>query len=95
VWLQDDALWMRMDEAHAPSVLMSSADVPLPGIMNRLNVAAASAAALAEGAEPERLAEAVRRFEGVPHRLELVLHRDGVKYYNDSVSTTPESTLAG
>jgi UDP-N-acetylmuramoylalanine--D-glutamate ligase len=38
--------------------------------------------------------EAIRDFTGVPHRLELVRERNGVKWYNDSIATTPERVVA-
>jgi UDP-N-acetylmuramoylalanine--D-glutamate ligase len=41
------------------------------------------------------MASAVRDFRPVPHRLELVATVGGVAYYNDSIATTPERTLAG
>jgi UDP-N-acetylmuramoylalanine--D-glutamate ligase len=41
------------------------------------------------------MASAVRAFRPAPHRLELVASVGGVDYYNDSIATTPERTLAG
>jgi UDP-N-acetylmuramoylalanine--D-glutamate ligase len=41
------------------------------------------------------MASAVRAFQPAPHRLELVTSVGGVDYYNDSIATTPERTLAG
>ncbi|MBD2846291.1 UDP-N-acetylmuramoyl-L-alanine--D-glutamate ligase, partial [Paenibacillus sp. IB182496] len=54
---------------------------------------AAVAAAVAAGAAPARLAQPLRAFGGVEHRLEYVLTRGGVRYYNDSKATNPAATI--
>lgn len=59
----------------------------IPGAHNRENAAAATAAARAAGRGNDEIAEALRTFPGVPHRLELVAERDGVRYVNDSKAT--------
>ncbi|HEY0414989.1 MAG TPA: Mur ligase family protein [Gaiellaceae bacterium] len=67
-----------------------SPDDPLPaeprirGKHNRENAAAATAAARAAGIADEHIAAALLAFPGVPHRLELVGERDGVRFVNDS-----------
>jgi UDP-N-acetylmuramoylalanine--D-glutamate ligase len=76
-----------------------SADDPLPaeprirGAHNRENAAAATAAARAEGTPEEQIAEALRSFPGVPHRLELVRELEGVRYVNDSKATNVAAAL--
>ncbi|MDO8614768.1 MAG: UDP-N-acetylmuramoyl-L-alanine--D-glutamate ligase [Dehalococcoidia bacterium] len=69
--------------------------LPLRGEHNRANALAAAAIASACGVSPEAMACAVESFRGVPHRLELVAEVDGAAYYNDSIATTPERTVAG
>ncbi len=59
----------------------------IPGAHNRENAAAATAAARAAGVQDGAIAEALRSFAGVPHRLELVAEIDGVRYVNDSKAT--------
>jgi UDP-N-acetylmuramoylalanine--D-glutamate ligase len=78
-----------------------SADDPLPaeprirGAHNRENAAAATAAARTIGVSEEQIAEALRSFAGVPHRLELVRELRGVRYVNDSKATNVAAALRG
>jgi UDP-N-acetylmuramoylalanine--D-glutamate ligase len=59
----------------------------IPGVHNRENAAAATAAARATGLGDDEIAAALRSFPGVPHRLELVAEIDGVRFVNDSKAT--------
>ncbi len=76
-----------------------SADDDLPaeplirGAHNRENAAAATAAAHALGVPDVRIAQALRTFPGVPHRLEPVGEVNGVRYVNDSKATTVAAAL--
>jgi UDP-N-acetylmuramoylalanine--D-glutamate ligase len=63
----------------------------VPGQHNRENAAAATAAARAAGIPDAAIAEALRTFEGIPHRLELVREVAGVRFVNDSKATNPEA----
>jgi UDP-N-acetylmuramoylalanine--D-glutamate ligase len=63
----------------------------VPGEHNRENAAAATAAARAAGISDDAIAKALRTFEGVPHRLELVREVGGVRFVNDSKATNPEA----
>ena len=67
----------------------------IPGPHNRENAAAATAAARAAGIADEHIAVALRTFPGVPHRLELVGERDGVRYVNDSKATNVPAAVTG
>lgn len=71
------------------------ADLGLLGDHNVGNALAASALAGAMGLSVTAMAQALRDFRGLPHRLERVASRDGVTFYNDSIATTPERSLAG
>jgi len=78
-----------------------SADDPLPaeplvpGRHNRENAAAATAAARAAGVPDDAIAEALRTFPGVPHRLELVRELHGVRWVNDSKATNTAAARRG
>jgi UDP-N-acetylmuramoylalanine--D-glutamate ligase len=63
------------------------AEPRIPGAHNRANAAAATAAARAVGIDDDAIGKALRTFPGVPHRLELVRERDGVRWVNDSIAT--------
>jgi UDP-N-acetylmuramoylalanine--D-glutamate ligase len=63
----------------------------IPGEHNRENAAAAAAAARAAGIPEEPIAEALRTFPGVAHRLEPIRELRGVRFVNDSKATNPES----
>jgi UDP-N-acetylmuramoylalanine--D-glutamate ligase len=69
--------------------------VGLLGEFNLENVSAAMAAVSAAGVnDKEIINKAISEFKGLPHRLELVAEIGGVKYYDDSFSTTPETAIA-
>jgi UDP-N-acetylmuramoylalanine--D-glutamate ligase len=65
----------------------------IPGPHNRENAAAATAAARAAGIADDAIADALRTFEGVPHRIELVRELHGVRYVNDSKGTNVAAAL--
>jgi UDP-N-acetylmuramoylalanine--D-glutamate ligase len=69
------------------------AEPRMPGAHNRANAAAATAAARAAGVDDAAIADALRTFEGVPHRLELVRELRGVRYVNDSKATNTAAAL--
>ncbi|HVM22202.1 MAG TPA: UDP-N-acetylmuramoyl-L-alanine--D-glutamate ligase [Sphingomicrobium sp.] len=64
----------------------------LQGPHNAQNVAAASATAEALGVDKYDVAEALRTFPGLPHRMERVREKDGVAFVNDSKATNPTAT---
>ena len=69
------------------------AEPRIPGSHNRENAAAATAAARAAGIGDDAIAEALRTFAGVEHRIELVRELRGVRYVNDSKATNVGATL--
>ncbi|SMF07487.1 UDP-N-acetylmuramoylalanine--D-glutamate ligase [Paenibacillus barengoltzii] len=73
--------------------IVDIADIALPGRFNVENALAAVAAAIAAGAAPDALAEPLRTFRGVEHRLEYVDEKQGVVYYNNSKATNSKATV--
>lgn len=69
-------------------------DLALPGGHNRINAAAAAAAAFACGAPVDAVREGLRTFRGVPHRYEDLGAMDGVRYINDTAATAPAAAIA-
>jgi UDP-N-acetylmuramoylalanine--D-glutamate ligase len=67
----------------------------IPGRHNRENAAAATAAARAADVPDEAIAQALRTFPGVPHRLELVRELHGVRWINDSKATNTAAARRG
>ncbi|RPH52912.1 MAG: UDP-N-acetylmuramoyl-L-alanine--D-glutamate ligase [Desulfobacteraceae bacterium] len=65
----------------------------LPGIHNMENIAAATLAAFAAGGNTIGIRHALRKFKGLPHRIELVAEINEVKYYDDSKATTVDSVI--
>ena len=74
--------------------ILSTADIKLPGVHNVENYMAAIAAV--DGLVPDRvIADFARNFGGVEHRIELVRTWRGVRFYNDSIASSPSRTIAG
>ena len=74
--------------------VLKTSDILLPGVHNIENYMAAIA--MVEGlVEDEVICQVAKNFGGVEHRIELVRIKDGVKYYNDSIASSPSRTIAG
>jgi UDP-N-acetylmuramoylalanine--D-glutamate ligase len=90
--LGGEMLCLRRDGYSMP--VCARSDLRVPGQHNVANALAAIAAADTVGVEPMAMREAIRRFSGVPHRLELIRQLDGVRYFDDSIATSPDRALA-
>ena len=92
VFLRGDAVIARRNGAERQ--VMRTSDIRLPGVHNVENYLAAIAAV--DGLVPdETIRDFARRFGGVEHRIELVRTRRGVRWYNDSIASSPSRTIAG
>ncbi len=74
--------------------VMQRDDIRIPGEHNVENMLAACAA-VGGFVEPETMCEVARTFPGVEHRIEFVREAEGVRWYNDSIATSPTRTIAG
>lgn len=85
----------NIEEEGGRAEIMKVSEIQLLGRFNLENVTAAIAAAAAGGvSDPGLMRNVVQEFNGLPHRLELAGESKGVKFYNDSCSTTPETAMA-
>jgi UDP-N-acetylmuramoylalanine--D-glutamate ligase len=80
-------------DGESEELLLHASDIKLPGIHNVENYM--TAIALTYGiAEKSAVLKVATTFGGVAHRLELVREKDGVKYYNSSIDSSPTRTIA-
>ena len=80
--------------ARGGKKLMQTGDLPVAGLHNAANALAAGALCHAIGVDDESIANALRTFKGLPHRVEKVAELDSVIYYDDSKGTNVGSTVA-
>jgi len=91
-YLQRDAIWYNDGETCREVLPLS--DILLPGVHNVENYMAAICAVQGMVTD-EIIREFARSFGGVEHRIELVRSRRGVRWYNDSIASSPSRTIAG
>ena len=88
VWEENGAIYRRGEK------ILETADILIPGTHNVENYMAAIAAV--DGlVSDDTIRQVARNFGGVEHRIELVRIKDGVKFYNDSIASSPSRTIAG
>ncbi|UKS30276.1 UDP-N-acetylmuramoyl-L-alanine--D-glutamate ligase [Paenibacillus sp. HWE-109] len=73
--------------------IMRASEMGMPGSFNVENALAAAAAALTAGVQPSVIADVLRSFRGVEHRLELVRELEGVTFYNNSKATNSAAAI--
>ena len=91
VFLKDGTIWRKEDSTEK---ILDQSDILLPGIHNVENYMAAILA-VGDLVSDENIREVAKTFGGVEHRIELVRVKDGVRYYNDSIASSPSRTTAG
>jgi len=92
VFFRDGAIWLK--DGGGERRLLSRKEILLPGDHNVENYMAAIAA-VRDFVPGETIRAFAARFSGVEHRIELVRTLNGVRYYNDSIASSPTRTIAG
>ena len=92
-WLDDQNNIVYSDNG-VDTVVMNVSDIRIPGVHNIENYMAAIAAVWGI-TSPEAIRGFARAFGGVAHRCELVRTRQNVRWYNDSIGSSPSRTIAG
>lgn len=85
--------WIVIRETAGDVRICPVSDLFIPGAHNLENALAATTLAYCSGISPEVIAESLRSFQGVAHRIEWVREYKGVRFYNDSKGTNPDSTI--
>ena len=87
-WVQDGVIYRR------GTPVLETKDILIPGVHNIENYCTAILAV--EGLVSDDIIRHVaKNFGGVEHRIELVRIKDGVRFYNDSIASSPSRTMAG
>jgi UDP-N-acetylmuramoylalanine--D-glutamate ligase len=91
-WVEDGNVVYRPVEGAATEKIMPLRGIHLKGAHNVENVLAAVVAARQAGVPTEAVRRAIEKFKAVEHRLEYVVTRNGVEFYNDSKATNVDAT---
>ena len=91
IYMQDGDFVIAWNDTK--EVICNRKDLQIFGGHNEENVLAAIGAAFFAGVEPCNIAEVLKNFKGVEHRIEYTATINGVRYYNDSKATNTDSTI--
>jgi UDP-N-acetylmuramoylalanine--D-glutamate ligase len=91
-FVREDFIYFKRDGEEEK--IINTKEILLPGAHNLENVCAAIVAASLCGVSKDNIISVLLTFIGLPHRLEVIDTIHGVKYYDDSFSTTPETAIA-
>ena len=92
-FLREDGMLCYAEGGHITEVVRKE-DIRIPGMHNVENFLGVIAAVW-EGAQVADIVKVAKEFGGVEHRIEFVREVGGVKWYNDSIATSPTRVLAG
>ena len=91
IYLEGDSILSQIGNHEE---IYKSSQVLLPGAHNLQNVVAAVAVAKIQNIKTKNIVQVLKSFKGLIHRLQLVKEINNIKFYNDSFSTIPETTVA-
>jgi len=91
-YIEKEAIWLQIGRQNVKMLPIEW--IQLRGVHNQANVLAACAIAAAASLALPAIQTAVEEFTSIPHRLEFVRTFNGADWYNDSIATTPERTIA-
>lgn len=86
--------WLYLARGGELTKVMDLSELKILGLHNHDNLAAAAAVVM-DLASPDVIRDVARAFTGVEHRIEFVREKGGVCWYNDSIATSPNRTIAG
>ncbi len=92
-FLREDGMLCRVDRGTVTPIVHKD-EIRIPGMHNVDNFLTAIAAVKNEVSD-ESIVKVAKEFGGVEHRIEFVRELDGVRYYNDSIASSPTRTIAG
>ncbi len=91
VYLENDAIWQC--GTGKPEKILDINKIRIPGVHNIENYMAAIAA-VRDMVSTDEIAAVAENFAGVAHRIEFIREKDGIRFYNDSIASSPTRTAA-
>ncbi len=86
--------WIIFRNNNLESIICPVKDIKIPGQHNLENVLASITAAKIFNIKNAPIRKVIKRFRGIPDRLELIRRWKGIRFYNDTTATTPDATIA-
>lgn len=93
LFLSEDVIWYA--DGKTKRAIIGTGELQILGRHNHENVMAAVGIALGMGVPVADIANVLKRFQGVEHRIEFVTEKRGVRFYNDSKGTNPDAAIKG